>query len=449
MNNEGSNGNYWSSTYNNSSNAYNLNFNSSNVNTNNNNRYYGFTVRAVQHSLSSAVPFRLTRDRLLQDLYIAFYDARRRKSNKSYVRAFERNLKDELESLCDDLINRTYKAQPSTCFVINYPKKREVFAAQFRDRVVHHLYYNYTHVLFERTFIQDTYSCIKGRGTHYGFHRLASHMRKETQNWQHEAWVMKLDIRGYFMHIDRQLLANIALGSIDKMSAHRAVGNKRWDEVIDIDFIKWLTSEIILLNPTVSCRFAGEESDWIGLDRNKSLFYAPSGCGLPIGNLTSQLFSNVYLNVFDQYMKRVMGCKHYGRYVDDAYVVSCDKEWLKSLAMKAKSFLLKTLHLELHLGKLIISRCNYGTEFLGGYVKPFRNYVSNHTLRRLISRIVLFDLEDKEKVVRCINSSLGMLRHYRTYHIRRNLFMRKEFLCISYYNRNITKMYVNNKKVQL
>ena len=104
--------------------------------------------------------YRLTREQLLFDL--------------AYVQKFERDLRQNLEELCDDLLTGRYHAQPSKCFVIDYPKKREVFAAMFRDRIVHHLYFRYTHQMFERTFIADSYSCIEGRGTHYGVDRRAS-----------------------------------------------------------------------------------------------------------------------------------------------------------------------------------------------------------------------------------------------------------------------------------
>lgn len=123
--------------------------------------------------------YTLTREDLIRDLYIAFYDARKHKTTKSYVLEFESNLKEEIEKLCDELLTRSYKPLPSTCFIVNYPKKREIFAAQFRDRIIHHLYYNYTGELFERTFIQDTYSCIKGRGTHYGISRLVPYKEGE------------------------------------------------------------------------------------------------------------------------------------------------------------------------------------------------------------------------------------------------------------------------------
>jgi retron-type reverse transcriptase len=146
----------------------------------------------------------LTRQQLLLDLYQAFYDARRGKSSRSYVIKWEKNLKDNMELLCDDLFLRRYKPLPSKCFIIDYPKKREIFAAMFRDRIVHHLYFNYTHELFERTFIQDSYSCIKERGTHYGISRIRDFARKASENWQRPCYAIHLDIRGYFMHINRR-----------------------------------------------------------------------------------------------------------------------------------------------------------------------------------------------------------------------------------------------------
>ena len=128
--------------------------------------------------MRTITPYRLTRDQLLADLYTAYYDARRHKRNKPYQLRFEENLEANLDELCEELWTRTYKPRPSTCFIIREPKPREVFAADFRDRIVHHLYFNYTHEMYERTFIQDSYSCIKGRGTHYGIKRLESHIRK-------------------------------------------------------------------------------------------------------------------------------------------------------------------------------------------------------------------------------------------------------------------------------
>ncbi len=185
--------------------------------------------------------FQLTYTQLLDDLLVAYYDARRHKRNKPYQQRFEDHAEENLRELCDELWNHTYQPRPSTCFIITDPKRREVFAAQFRDRIVHHLYYNYTHEMLERTFIDDSYSCIKKRGTHYGIQRLESHIRKESQNYAEQCYVLKMDVRGYFMHINRQRLLDITITSLRRMAKHK-VGNGASDRWRDrVDMILWNT----------------------------------------------------------------------------------------------------------------------------------------------------------------------------------------------------------------
>ena len=374
--------------------------------------------------------YTLTREALLLDLHAAFQSAKRKKAGKPYVRVFEKNLDVNINSLADDLINRTYQPEPSSCFVVQRPKKREVFAAQFRDRVVHHLYFNYMHKMFERTFIADTYSCIEGRGTHYGIDRLKKHIRQESMNWQRDCYVMKLDIRGYFMHIDRQRLLEIATCTLKNM-AGRVDG-------MDVDFLLWLTEQIVMLDPKTSCKIIGTAKEWEGLDKNKSLFHTPDGCGLPIGNLTSQLFSNVYLNELDQYCKRTLGCKHYGRYVDDAYIVSRDKEWLLSLVPQIRDFLKDRLHLELHMGKTQVLSVRRGVEFLGAYILPYRTYISNESLRRMMEQMEGMGNVSKESIYHSVNSWLGVLGHYDSFNIRCELFMKTHFLRYGSFDRDMT-----------
>ena len=386
--------------------------------------------------------YKLTRETLVLDLYGAFILAKQHKTGKEYVKIYERRLKKNIERLADDLFFRRYKAEPSSCFIVERPKKREVFAAQFRDRIVHHLYFNYTHKIFERTFIQDSYSCIPERGTHYGINRLEKHIRQESKNYQQECFILKLDKRGYFMHINRYKLLEIATNTLEKMRTRKVDKNdsKVWDDVIDFEFVKWLTKEIVLLNPKDSCNIVGDFSAWDDLDKSKSLFYTDEGCGLPIGNLTSQLFSNVYLNEFDQFMKRELKCKHYGRYVDDSYVVSRDKNWLLSLIPKIRKFLKSELGLDLHMGKLQIASSKIGVEFLGTFVRPYRKYVSNKTLRRTRYNLQRLNMEDREVVFRSINSFLGTLVHNKSFNIRRDLFFKEKYLGYGVFDEKITKL---------
>lgn len=316
----------------------------------------------------------------------------------------------------------------------------------FPDRVVHHLYFNYTHRLYEATFIRDSYSCIENRGTLDGVTRLYDHIRKESQNWTRECYILKLDIRGYFMHIDRRRLLEICLNTLDKMANHklpkdmRRCGVVTWEQALDMDFIKWLTEQIVMLDPKTSCERAMPESAWEGLDPAKSLFCTEEGRGLPIGNLTSQLLSNVYLNLLDQFMKQVLKCRRYGRYVDDFYVVSCDKDWLLSIVPRVRAFLKTELGLDLHMGKVRISKASQGVEFLGAYIKPYRIYMSNATIQRVRRRLSGMNFRDKDAVVRSVNSYLGIMAHTSSYNLRRELFFQPEFLRIGYFDKDMTKM---------
>ena len=382
--------------------------------------------------------YRLTRDALMLDLYAAFICAKRHKAKKPYVLHFERNLKENIESLCDDLWTRRYKPEPSTCFVIQRPKKREVFAAQFRDRIVHHLYYNYTHELFERTFIQDTYSCIPGRGTHYGIERMTQHIRQESHNWTRPCYALKIDIRGYFMHINRRRLLDIATASLLNMADHQANGGMKWRDVIDMDFILWLTHEIVLLDPTDGCRRVGNPSEWDGVDASKLMSNAPADCGMPIGNLTSQLFSNVYMNPFDQMVKRVLYFLHYGRYVDDSDTICSDRQRLTDAIPVMRDFLKDELCLDMHMGKTQIIDVRYGVEFLGAFIKPYRTYICNRSLSRIRQEAADVRHMGRGQVFRTVNSLLGVMSHYSSYNLRREIFTQQHILRYGSFDRDMT-----------
>ena len=310
----------------------------------------------------------------------------------------------------------------------------------FRDRIVHHLYFRYTHQLFERTFIADSYSCIKGRGTHYGISRLRHHINEASHNWQEKAYAMSLDIRGYFMHINREKLLKIATDSLLKMSTHRVglsediegipsgvllTPKTTWADIRDFDFILWLTEKIVMLDQMANCQIVGDLSDWDDIDHAKCMRFAAPGLALPIGNLTSQLFSNVYLNPFDQFIKRVILCRHYGRYVDDSTQIDPDREWLISQVPREREFLADELGLQLHMGKLHIREVHQGVEFLGSFLKPYRDYVSRSTFERITLKLQQLDLHDEEKAQRTIDSYLGILSHTASYRMAQSIGLSK------------------------
>lgn len=244
LNNAGDNGNYWSSTPNGSNtlNAYNLNFNSGNHNVDWNNRNNGQSVRPVSELTSesksdrSVRHFSITKEQLLLDICQAYRDARRHKRKRAYQLKFEFNLEDNLVNLRDELYAGTYRPGPSSCFIIHEPKMREVFAAEFRDRIVHHLFYNYTHRIFERTFIYDSYSCIEGRGTHFGIDRLRHHIVSESAGYTRPCYVLRIDISGYFMSIDRKILLQLC----------REILLKKKSELADYEFTDYLGKQLKL-----------------------------------------------------------------------------------------------------------------------------------------------------------------------------------------------------------
>ena len=388
---------------------------------------------------------KLTREQLLIDLYAAWHMARRHKVTKHYVRVFDRHSDRNLQDICDALYNRDYHPEPSSCFIVDRPKKREVFAAQFADRVVHHYYYNQTHRIYERTFIEDSYSCIQGRGTHYGIERLKQHIKSESNNYTRQCWVLSIDIRGYFMHIDRKILLNTAVGTLQKMATHKIEPGspQTWADVVDIEFLCWLTEQIVMIDPKTSCKIVGKPEEWIGLDYNKSLFHTPEGCGLPIGNLTSQLLSNVYLNDFDQHCKRVLKCKHYGRYVDDAYVVSSDKQWLLDLIPQMDDYLRRHLNLEIHRGKTHLHQVRHGVEFLGGFILPGRTYMSHAAVRRLRQNVDNLKGNGPARLYRSINSMLGVMSHFNNHRLCQELFCVESFLKHGYFADDMTCYYLH------
>ena len=386
----------------------------------------------------------LTRSRLSAELMEAYLDARRHKLKKPYTLDFERDLQGNLFRLCDELLSRVYEPRPSSCFLIRDPKLREIFAADFRDRIVHHLYYNCTHRLFERTFIADSYSCIEGRGTHYGIRRLEHHIRQESQNYQEACYVLKMDIRGYFMHISRERLFEEVTATLRRMAHHEADEmhqlntdgyRRKWEEVIDLDFVAYLSRLFILQDPVLGCKRIGDKADWAALPPTKSLFCSPPGCGLPIGNLTSQLFSNVYLNRLDQYAKRTLRCRHYGRYVDDFYVVSADREWLRGLIPQFRQFLGRELGLSLSEEKTIVCDVHRGVEYLGAWLLPGRIYLRSSTVNR--ARRHLRQLwewasarddgsecrhhEVSRRLQDVLSSYCGLMVHWRSYRLRQRL----------------------------
>lgn len=363
--------------------------------------------------------------RWLTDLFQAYYDARRNKRNTLSALNFEINYERYLFDLHEEIINRRYEIRPSDCFISFDPVQREIFAAQFRDRIVHHLIYNAISPIFERTFIYDSYSCRVGKGTLCGIQRIQRFIRSCSQNYKQDCFILKLDIKGYFMSIDRQILFSKIREELERYTDGHDDFAERYDTVL------YLIRRVIDNDPRHDCIVKGSPSDWNGLPPTKSLYHSSPGCGLPIGNLTSQLFSNIYLNEFDHYVKRGLRIHNYGRYVDDFILIHHDKEYLKSLIPVIRMFLERHLKLTLHPAKIYLQHFSKGVSFLGTVIKPYRTYIKSRTkgnIERSVGTWNRFIEEKSDKrltkaeetrFLSSVNSYLGLVVHFNTFKFRK------------------------------
>jgi len=358
---------------------------------------------------------------LLQDLFKAYYNSRKNKRSSTSALAFEIDYETKLFELYREIKNREYKISKSICFISFNPVQREIFAADFRDRIIHHLIYNYINPFFERLFIHDTYSCRVGKGTSYGIKRLDHFIRSCSRNYTRDCYILKLDIKGYFMSIEHFVLYQ---------KVEKVVNRFRKEAKFDVDLILELIHQVIFYDPTKHCEVKGRRKDWHGLPKSKSLFFTDENKGLPIGNLTSQLFGNVYLNDFDRFIKHKLGCKYYGRYVDDTVIVHQNKEYLKSIIPIIEKYLRDSLSLELHPKKIYLQHFSKGVNFLGVIIKPNRIYVRNRIKGNFYKTIQYwntfitenqhkFDEVAQRQFLGSMNSYLGMMKHYNTYKLRK------------------------------
>jgi RNA-directed DNA polymerase len=354
------------------------------------------------------------------DLFQAYYHARKNKRGTRSSIAFEMNYEQNLLELGRELLSGNYKIGRSICFISFKPLQREIFAADFRDRIIHHLIFDYINHIFERSFIYDSYSCRLDKGTSLGIKRLDHFIRSCSKNYKKDCYILKLDLKGYFMSIDKNILYQKLETKINNFT-----GICRFDRPWLLALIK----QVIFHDPTKDCEIRGKKENWQGLPRSKSLFWVDKDKGLPIGNLTSQLFGNVYLDDFDHFVKYKLNCKYYGRYVDDMVIVDQDKERLKSIIILIRQYLKDELALELHPRKIYLQHYKKGISFLGAILKPYRKYIRNNTKGNYYRKIRYWNqiLQNNKnnlpkdyqyKFVSSLNSYLGILNKFQTYKLR-------------------------------
>ena len=309
----------------------------------------------------------------IDNLYRAYRACRRNKRGAINTLRFEAGLLDNLCSLREELAGGVYRPTTSICFVQRRPKLREIFAADFRDRVVHHLLVGYLEPLFEPLFIHDSYACRRERGVHAAVTRLQAFLHKVTINGTARAWYLKEDISGFFMNIDKNILYELVC---------RRTRQKD---------LQWLAGVLIFHDCTEDYHFKGNPLLLDRIPPHKTLFRVPAGKGLPIGNLTSQFFANVYLNELDQFVKRRLGCRYYLRYCDDFVLLDRSAEKLLQWRDQIEEFLHERLLLQLNHSQHRLRPVADGINFLGYIVRRRYVLVRKRVVSHLRERLERYD----------------------------------------------------------
>ncbi|MBG0879383.1 RNA-directed DNA polymerase [Burkholderia sp. 9775_39] len=323
------------------------------------------------------------------ELVEAYLDCRRTKRNSPAALAFEADLEHNLRELHDELTEGTYRPGRSICFVITRPKPREVWAAEFRDRVVHHLLYNRIGPRFERSFIVDTFACIKERGTLRAAERLESKIRSITQNWSRPTYYLKCDLANFFVSIDKPTLLELLLAKIRE------------------PFWRALTETVLMHDPRGDFVYRGDPDLLDRVPPHKRLVEQPAHLGLPIGNLSSQFFANVYLDVLDQHAKHQLRARHYVRYVDDFVFLDESPARLNEILADVTAFLPARLGARINPRKTILQPIDRGVDFVGQVIKPWRRETRKRTRNEALRRVAGAPTRDLMPVA---NSYFGLLR---------------------------------------
>ncbi len=328
-------------------------------------------------------------DLTFTELATAYFDCRRTKRNSASALAFEERLEHNLRELFEELLAGAYTPGRSICFAITRPKPREVWAATFRDRIVHHVLHNRIAPRFHARFVVDSRACLPGRGTLYAAERLEAKVRSITQNWSLPASYLKCDLANFFVSIDKRIVLDLLARQIHE------------------PFWMALAETILFNDPRQDFDQRGDPAALQRVPLHKRLTNHPSHLGLPIGNLSSQFFANVYLDVLDQYVKHGLRCKHYIRYVDDFVLLHESAQWLNEAKSAIEALLAEKLAARLNPSKTILQPIARGIDFVGQVIKPWRRTLRRRTYNDAISRLGTLPAED---LFETGNSYFGLLR---------------------------------------
>lgn len=316
----------------------------------------------------------------LNNLYLAWRQFRRGKRERPDVVHFERHLESELMQLSKELASGSYQHDEYTRFFVRDPKFRSIHKATVRDRVVHQALYSALYPLFDRQFFFDLYSCRVHKGTQAAIARIWNFLRQESKGWSQNVYVFHGDVDNFFGSVDHRILLTLI---------HRQVKDPQYMKL---------------------CRTIINSLDVGG------------GCGIPLGNLTSQVFANIYLHEFDYFMKQVCGVRCYARYNDDFYIVSSNKRWLTETSNKAREFLDTKLHLRVPNEKAIIRSLSHGVDILGAVAFPY-GLVPRKRLRNASLAVARTAAEQgyQSLIGKQLISYIGLLSHTASFSLREKL----------------------------
>ncbi len=321
----------------------------------------------------------------LENLFLAWKEFRKGKTSSPDIQEFDFYLEDNIFQLHEELKSHRYTHGAYIPFFVSDPKLRHIHKASVRDRLLHHAVFRILYPIFDRNFIYDSYSCRVGKGTHRAVDRLERFIAKLSRNNSRLVYALKCDIRKFFDSIDQSILTQLIYIKIKDEGTC------------------WLLGKII------------------------GSFSKMPGIGLPLGNVTSQLFANIYLNELDQFVKHNLKAKYYLRYCDDFIILGGDREKLSMFVRRISDFLMEKLKLSLHDDKIIIRKHIQGIDFLGYVVLPHHRVIRTKTKKRVINKIIGWqkefdsDLTSRESIRQSLGSYLGILSHCNGYELEKEI----------------------------
>ena len=343
----------------------------------------------------------------------AYLKARLGKGMKTDEHEFELKAIENVKKLKEEIRDRTYAPGRGVAFVQKKPVIREIFAAPFRDRVVHQFLFDQSFDWWNRHMIYDTYSCRSGKGVWMAIDRADKMMRRASKNFTEEAWVVKLDIEGFFVSLDRRkLLKRVEWG----LNRQFPQGGELYRT------LRFLWRKVLMDDPCDGVRKLGSDAEWEMVPKRKSLFYQPAGKGIVVGNLSSQLVSNIYLDQLDRFIKFGLKYKYYGRYADDFFLIvrGDEIEKAKEDVRRIETFMRDELGLTLHPYKRYIQKIERGLPFLGVMIYPRRIVPGRRVVQNMRSAVRRVEAGEEDPDV--IQSYVGYMGNLNGYNVMMKIF---------------------------